>query len=72
MLKFEDRLKENRQETDLKLTARYRINVRFPALADLTLYMKIETRGFYVINDKGVKLCKENLILSGGTATLKS
>jgi hypothetical protein len=53
MLKFEDRLKENRQETDLKLTARYRINVRFPALADLTLYMKIETRGFYVINDKG-------------------
>jgi YHS domain-containing protein len=72
MLKFEDRLHESRQEIELKLTSRFRVAVKFPALADLTLYMKIETRGFLVINDKGIKLCRENLILNGGTATLKS
>jgi YHS domain-containing protein len=72
MLKFEDRLHESRQEIDLKLTSRFRVAVKFPALADLTLYQKIETRGFLVINDKGIKLCRENLILNGGTATLKS
>lgn len=72
MLKFEDRLKDNRTETDLKLTSRFRVAVRFPALADLVLYQKIENRGFLVTNEKGIKLCKENLILSGGTATLKN
>lgn len=71
MFKFEDRLKESRNEIDLRLTARYRITIRFPALADITLYQKIETRGFLVINDKGVRLCKENLLLNGGQATLK-
>jgi hypothetical protein len=72
MLKFEDRLRDSRKEIDLKLTARFRVEIKFPALADLTLYQKIENRGFLVINDKGIKLCKENLILNGGIATLKS
>lgn len=71
MLKFQDRLQETRKEIDLKLTARYRVAIRFPALADLTLYQKIETRGFLVVNERGVKICKENLILNGGTLTLK-
>ena len=72
MIKFEDRLHESRQEIDLKLTARFRVAVKFPALADLTLYQKIETRGFLVINEKGLTLCKEKLLLNGGTATLKN
>jgi hypothetical protein len=71
MLKFKDKIMENRMETNARLTARYHIPVNFPVLADLILYQRIETRGYLVFNEKGVELCKESLILNGGIATLK-
>lgn len=72
MLKFKDKFKLHRTEINTRLSARYHVPINFPVLADMILYQKIETRGHLILNDKGVELCKESLILNGGMAILKS
>jgi hypothetical protein len=72
MFKFEDRYKANRQELSSKLSARYGLTINLNIMADLILYNKIETRGFLVYDERGNKLCRENLILHGEIATQKS
>jgi len=72
MFKFEDQYKAHRKELNLKLKARYRLDINTTVLADLVLYNKIETRGFLIINEGGQTLCQENLILIGEKAMRKS
>jgi hypothetical protein len=72
MIKFEDQYKENRDDINLKLTSRYRVNMQMKVFPDLLLYKKIETRGFLVINEGGQKICQENLLLNGERVTAKS
>jgi hypothetical protein len=71
MIKFEDQYTQNRIEQNIKLTARFRFNIKTTVLPDLLLYKKIETRGFLVFNERGQKLCQESLILTGEQATPK-
>jgi len=70
--KFEEQYKANREEHNLRLKARYKIDFRSTIFADLTLYTKVESRGFLVINDRGQNLCRENLVLGGEKASQKS
>jgi hypothetical protein len=72
MLKFLDKKEAHRKEINDKMTSRFRIEIRLNTLADIILYQKIETRGFYITDEKGNELCRENLILSGERPTLKS
>lgn len=63
--KFLDRLEDNRNTINKSLSNRFNLNIKVHAIADMTLYRKIETRGFYVLDDKGNELCQNNLILDG-------
>lgn len=72
LTKFEEQYKAHRIEHNLKLKARYKLDIRSTVFADLVLYTKVESRGFLVINDRGQNLCHENLILDGEKATRKS
>lgn len=71
-LKFITKYLSHRKEQNDKLTAKFRLTLNTKVLPDLTLYKKIETRGFLVINERNETLCQENLILSGEKATLKN
>jgi len=46
--KFSERLVENRNATNLWLSNKYGLKIMLNDLADLMLYVKIETRGFYI------------------------
>lgn len=72
LVKFQDQYKAHREEISLKLSVRYRVNIKATLLADMVLYNKIEKRGFLVIDGKGNTLCKENLIFVGERPMLKS
>jgi hypothetical protein len=72
MIKFEDQYQAHRKEHNTKFISRFRLNISMSVLPDLILYKKIETRGFLVINERGIKICQENLLLIGEKATLKS
>jgi hypothetical protein len=72
MMKFEDQYKANRNDHNLKLKARFRINVDMKVMPDVLLYKKIETRGFLMVNEGGHRICQEQLILIGEKATLKN
>lgn len=51
---------------------RFKFKVNCRLLSDCNLYMKIESRGFYIkINNKGY-VCPSNITLSGGLRTKKS
>lgn len=54
------------------MSARFQVNVKLTTLADMILYQKIEKRGFLVMDGKGNKLCKENLIFVGERAMSKN
>jgi len=72
LCKFEERYKSNREEQNIKFNARYRINVDTKVLPDILLYKKIETRGFLLIDEKGLKICQESLLLNGERVTQKN
>jgi YHS domain-containing protein len=72
LVKFQDQQEDNRKEVNIRFTSRFKLNVDLKILPDLILYRKIETRGFLIINERGQKICPENLILSGEQVTLKS
>jgi hypothetical protein len=72
MMKFEDQYLKNRDEHNIKQKARFGFTVDEKTKPDIVLYKRIEKVGFLVINEWGRKLCLENLILTGETATLKN
>lgn len=72
LVKFQDQYKAHREEISLKLSVRYKVNIKATALADMVLYQKIEKRGFLVMDGKGNNLCKANLIFVGERPILKS
>ena len=51
---------------------RFKYHMDCGLLADLNLYQKIETRGFYVRINKEVYLCPDNIILGGENKMRKS
>lgn len=72
LTKFEERIQEHRNDFNLKIKARYRLEVDFKNFADIVLYKKIEKRGFLIVNEGGQKICQENLILDGEKVTPKN
>jgi hypothetical protein len=69
--KFAKKLLENRDSINYSLTMRFNITIIFNALADLILYIKIESRGFRVL-EGSTELCLNHLILDGQIARNKS
>lgn len=65
MTKFKEQYLLNREQQNIKFKARYKLNIDAVILPDIMLYNKIEKRGFLIINERGQKLCRENLILNG-------
>ena len=45
---FENKMKENRKKISESLSSRFKINIDSVLIADIVLYQKIETRGFYI------------------------
>lgn len=72
LTKFEEQYKAHRQEFNIKLKARYKIDTIFNSYADIVLYNAIEKRGFLIFNERGCEICRENLILIGEQVTAKS
>jgi len=72
LVKFQEQYLLHREEFNRKMYARYRLMVEFTVLADIVLYVKIETRGFLIISGEGEKLWQENLILNGEQAMRKN
>jgi len=63
--KFLNQLEENRVGINASLSCRFNINVNFKSFCDFLLYMKIEKRGFYVVNNEGVELCQNSITFGG-------
>lgn len=70
--KFMEKKIENRVTVNQSLTKRFGYEVVVPELADVVLYRKIETRGFYVVDNEGQTICKNNLIYVGGKVTKRN
>ena len=51
--KFLARYKENRETINHSLSHRFGFNIEVNVLADMALYMKIEKRGFLVVESNG-------------------
>lgn len=51
---------------------RFKFKTQCKALADCNLYIKIETRGFYIKINKKEYVCPSNIILNGGLKMRKS
>jgi hypothetical protein len=72
MEKFKKSINDFRNITNEKLSKRYGFDIVNNTLADITLYMKIESRGFLLRLESGEFVCKENLTLNGENVILKS
>ena len=66
--KFKKKLNENREKINSSLEKRFNYKINVSTLADIVLYRKIETRGFFIIN-KGEKICQNSIIYVGGEVT---
>lgn len=65
--KFKERLKENRDIINYSLSRRFNIPVSVNQLADIVLYKRTETRGFFVMTNEGIEICQEKeMIYQGG------
>ena len=69
---FSDRRNANYQMIYNYIYKRFKYQIDCRILADLNLYQKIETRGFYVKLNKEVYLCPNNIILNGESKMKKS
>lgn len=70
--KFKSRIKENRDIINYSLTNRFKMSVDVSELADVVLYRKIETRGFLIVTDKGIKLCQKSITFRGNVPIIRS
>ena len=65
LFKFEDRYIDNRKDFNTKQRSKYRMNIQSIVLPDVLLYKKLESRGFLIVDERGNKICLENLICYG-------
>lgn len=67
LVKFRKGLEANREWLNDSMTRRFKFNMSLDVLADFSLYRKIETRGFLIINDStGVAYeCPESIEFHG-------
>ena len=67
LVKFRKGLEANREWLNDSMTRRFKFNMDMELLADFSLYRKIETRGFLIINEStGVAYeCAENIEYRG-------
>lgn len=72
MDKFTKQLHENRGVFSYKFTNKYNIVIRLTNIADMLLYNKIETRGFYIIHNGEVYSCKKEVLFDGDHLTKKN
>lgn len=72
LTKFEEQYKQHREEFNLKYQARFRVHLNLTVFPDILLYKRIEKRGFLLVNERGQKICQENLTLNGERAMLKN
>lgn len=70
--KFTEKLQENRELLSYSLTKRFGVNVNITLLSDITLYAKVETRGFFIKHNGEIFSCKKDIILSGVTLTKRN
>jgi Phi-29-like late genes activator (early protein GP4). len=63
--KFTEKLEENREVIALSLSKRFGFDIKPDMLSDLSLYSKVETRGFYVAKGSESYKCKKEVRLSG-------
>lgn len=63
--KFTEKLEENRALISASLSNRFGFDIKPYILADLALYSKVETRGFYVSKGSESYKCKKEVRLSG-------
>ncbi|MBO5715290.1 MAG: hypothetical protein J6S23_02715 [Clostridia bacterium] len=69
--KFKRNLNKHRETINTSLSKRFNLTIDVPQLADVVLYKKIETRGFLIVTDEGIKLCQNNILYGGENPTLK-
>ena len=70
--KFKTQIDKHREKINESLSKRFGLLYINPILADIVLYSKVETRGFYLlINNKEFK-CLSNIKLSGVNQIQKS
>nr|DAO26657.1 MAG TPA: transcriptional regulator [Caudoviricetes sp.] len=70
--KFTEKLYEHRDSIKNSLSNRFGMTVELNILADIILYDKVETRGFFIIHE-GVKIkCRKDIILSGTKVTKRN
>lgn len=62
---FYNRFLENREEIGASLSKRFGFKIENDILCDLTLYGKIEKRGFLILRGEDKIVCRENIILDG-------
>lgn len=66
MTKFKRLYISNRKDISEKLSNRYRIYIQCNVLADINLYIKVETRGFKIVDRNGVEyICPSQILLNG-------
>lgn len=63
--KFAEGIKGNREKVNSSLSNRFNLELKVNVLADLTLYSKVEKRGFYlIINGEHIE-CQNHVKLDG-------
>lgn len=69
MIKFKSNISSNRDWLNDSMSRRFKFTMSLDLLADLSLYRKIETRGFMIINEStGVAYeCPESIEFHGTT-----
>lgn len=71
--KFIERVEMSRTALNQSLSNRFKFDISVNLIADLTLYARTESRGFYIIlPDGGVCECLDNLRFDGGKVMLRS
>lgn len=70
--KFINQIEQHRTKINESLSKRFGINIINPILADIVLYSKVESRGFYLLIDNEEYKCLSNIKLNGVNQIQKS
>lgn len=66
LTKYKRLYNENRKLVSERLSTRYRVYIQCNLLADINLYIKVETRGFKIVDRNGVEyICPSQILLNG-------
>ena len=71
-LRFIKKLKDNRNYIETSLTKRFKFNVTLNILSDLSLYSKVENRGFLIHEKEYSFECLEEITFDGNRLTKKN